>query len=275
MLWGGSWVVLAVFFSAGRYLNSYYIAALSPAVAAICGLGVSLCGPPPWPARVRLTMLAACAICAGYGLYLLNGAAVVPAWIAATAVAVFVAAAGLLLLAPWLAGLGRRGGLLIPVLACASLIVLPASASASTVARGLGPFDTPFESRQISMATSVRGEEPGAGRHVRAAAREQDQFPILLGTDTSGLAAPYILASGREVLPIGGYFGAAPAPTLAAVRSDISNGYVQLFLLPIRPASPDPRVRWIEANCTQVGASSPLRPVQFANYRCARAVTSP
>ena len=138
VLWGGWWVVLAVFFSTGRYLNSYYIAALTPAVAALCGVGVSLCGPPPWSARVRLTMVAACAVGLGYGLYLLNGAAVVPAWIVPTAVAVFIAAAGLLLLAPWLAGLGPRGRLLIPVLACASLIALPASAAATAVARGLG-----------------------------------------------------------------------------------------------------------------------------------------
>ena len=62
----------------------------------------------------------------------------------------------------------------------------------------------------------------------------------------------------------------APAPTLATLRSDISNGYVNLFELPIRPASPDPRLRWIEANCTQTGASSPLRPIQFATYRCGR-----
>jgi 4-amino-4-deoxy-L-arabinose transferase-like glycosyltransferase len=272
--WGGWWVVLAIFFSAGRYLNSYYIAALTPAVAALCGVGVSLCGPPPWSARVRLTMAAACAICAGYGLYLLNGAAIVPAWIVPTAVAVFVAAAGLLLLAPSLPRwFGDRGRLLIPVLACASLIALPASASASTVARGLGPFDTPFESQQISAGT--QSEARNRAQVAMFVQRlEQDQFPILLGTDTSGLAAPYILASGREVLPIGGYFGAAPAPTLATLRSDINLGYVQLFLLPIRPASPDPRVRWIEANCTQVGASNPLRPVQYANYRCPRDVTS-
>jgi hypothetical protein len=178
-------------------------------------------------------------------------------------VAVFVAAAGLLLLG--------RGGLVIPVLACASLIVLPASASASTVARGLGPFDTPFESRQIRMGTQSEARNRAQVAMFVRQLEQQGQYSILLGTDTSGLAAPYILASGREVLAIGGYFGAAPVPTLATVRSDISHGDVQLFLLPIRPASPDPRVRWIEANCTQVGASSPLRPIQFANYRCARA----
>ena len=53
VLWGGWWLVLAVFFSVGTYLNSYYVAALVPAVAALCGTGIAGCGPGPWPARVR------------------------------------------------------------------------------------------------------------------------------------------------------------------------------------------------------------------------------
>ena len=47
MLWGGWWLILAVFFSAGTYLNSYYVAALVPAVAALCGTGLAACGPGP------------------------------------------------------------------------------------------------------------------------------------------------------------------------------------------------------------------------------------
>jgi len=269
VLWGGWWAVLAVFFSAGTYLNSYYIAALTPAIAAICGIGLSLCGPPPWPARVRLTVLAVCAACVGYGLYLLRGAAVVPGWIVPAALAAFAAAAAVLL-APRLApGPGGHGRLAVPVLACACVFVLPASASASTVIRGLGPFDTPFESGKISAVTQA-GAASGARltRFMHQIELQQGGIRILFGTDTSALAAPYILASGREVLPIGGYLGGAPAPTLAAVRSEISHGYVHLFLLPIRPASPDPRLRWIEANCTQVQVTSPLRPVQYAYYRC-------
>ena len=265
VLWGGWWVVLAVFFSAGTYLNSYYVAALTPPVAAICGVGVSLCGPTPWSTRVRLTVLAACAACVGYGMYLLHGAAVVPGWIVPTALVAFAVTALALLWAEELArGPGRRGRLVIPVVACASVLVLPASASATTVIRGLGPFDTPFESRLISTATqSFAATWPRLTAAVQRMEQQQAGFPILFGTDTSVLAAPYILASGREVLPIGGYLGGAPTPTLATLQSDISDGRVQMFILPIRPASPDPRLRWIEANCTpvQVAPATP-RPVE-------------
>ena len=292
VLWGGWWVVLAVFFSAGTYLNSYYVAALTPAVAAMCGVGVSLCGPPPWPARVRLTMLGVSAVCVGYGLYLLHGAALVPVWVAPTALAIFVVAAGLLLLAPWLqASPGPRGRLVIPVVACASVLALPASASASSVARGLGPFDTPFESGQVSTVTqSFARTWPRLSASLQRIAQRHSGVRILFGTDTSGLAAPWILATGREVLPIGGYLGGVPAPTLATLRSDISHGYVYLFLLPTRPPSPDPRLRWIETHCTplqptpppsphpaqasaqpQTTAAQPaphLPPVQYSYFRC-------
>jgi len=264
VLWGGWWVVLAAFFSAGAYLNSYYIAALAPAIAALCGVGVSLCGPPPWPARVRLTVLAACFACVGYGLYLVDGAALVPRWILPAALLAFAAAA--LLMAP---GPASRGRLVVPVLACASVLVLPASASVGTVARGLGPFDTPFESRQVSAFTqSLAADWTRLTTFMRRIEQQQGRSRIPLGIDTSALAAPYILVSGREVLPIGGYLGGLPVPTLATLRSEISHGDVRLFLLPIEPPDPDPRLLWIEGHCTQTEATDPQATIRYAYFRC-------
>ena len=91
VLWGGWWLVLAVFFSAGTYLNSYYVAALVPAVAALCGTGIAACGPRPWPARVRLVVAATVLGCAGYGAYLMSGTVSGP--VVLTVVALVVAAA--------------------------------------------------------------------------------------------------------------------------------------------------------------------------------------
>jgi hypothetical protein len=90
----------------------------------------------------------------------------------------------------------------------------------------------------------------------------------LFGTDTSGLAENYILYSGREVLPIGGYLGNVPAPTLATLRADISRGYVRGFVLPVSPPGPDPRVRWIESHCIRQPQPPHRRPVPYANFFC-------
>ena len=94
MLWGGWWLILAVFFSAGTYLNSYYVAALVPAVAALCGAGLAACGPRPWSARVRLIVAATVLGCAGYGAYLMSGTASGPLLLTVLALVVAAAAVG-------------------------------------------------------------------------------------------------------------------------------------------------------------------------------------
>jgi 4-amino-4-deoxy-L-arabinose transferase-like glycosyltransferase len=91
VLWGGWWLVLAVFFSVGTFINAYYVAALAPAVAALCGTGIAACGARPWPARVRLIVAATVLGCAGYCAYLMSGTASGP--VVLTVVALVVAAA--------------------------------------------------------------------------------------------------------------------------------------------------------------------------------------
>ncbi len=265
VLWGGWWLVLAVFFSAGTYLNSYYVAALVPAVAALCGIGVAACGPRPWPARVRLIVAATVLGCVGYGAYLMSGTASGPVVLTLVALVVAVSAAGQLLLRA--SGLG--GHLTAIGFAGAAVLLLPAAASVSCVIRGLGPFDTPFESAQTARSTQVLAAN--APILTRAVQRLELQTPpgdALFGTDTSGLAENYILYSGREVLPIGGFLGNVPAPTLATLQADIGRGYVRGFVLPVSPAGPDPRVRWIESHCTRQPQPPHLRPVPYANFFC-------
>ncbi len=280
VLWGGWWLVLAVFFSAGTYINAYYVAALVPAVAALCGAGLAACGPRPWSARVRLLVAVAVLGCAGYGAYLMSQTSTGPAGLTVAALLLAVAA-GALLLSPVL---GRVRGLAAPVLAGPvfagtvfagtvlsglAVLLLPAAASVSSVAQGLGPFDTPFESSLLAHRNQLLAAN--APTLTQAIARIELQVPpgdALFGTDTSGLAENYILYSGREVLPIGGYLGNVPAPTLAALKADISRGYVHVFVLPVSPSGTDPRVLWIESNCTREPRPAGARPVPYADFLC-------
>ena len=66
-------------------------------------------------------------------------------------------------------------------------------------------------------------------------------------TDSSILAAPYILATGREILPIGGYQGGVPAPSLSEIQRRIAAEEVRIFVVP--PVSGDPRIVWITTHC--------------------------
>jgi 4-amino-4-deoxy-L-arabinose transferase-like glycosyltransferase len=265
VLWGGWWLVLAVFFSAGTYLNSYYVAALIPAVAALFGTGIAACGPRPWPARVRLIAAATVLGCVGYGAYLMSGTASGPVVLTVVALIMAVNAAAQLLLP----ASGRAGYVAAIVSACVAALLLPAAASVSCVIRGLGPFDTPFESSKTAHNNqALAAGAPAITRAVRRLELETPPGDALFGTDTSGLAQNFILYSGREVLPIGGFLGNVPAPTLATLQADISRGYVRIFMLPVSPPGPDPRVRWIESHCARQ-PQPPNRPsVPFANFFC-------
>jgi 4-amino-4-deoxy-L-arabinose transferase-like glycosyltransferase len=265
VLWGGWWLVLAVFFSAGQYLNSYYVAALVPAVAALCGTGIAACGPRPWPARLRLIVAATVLGCAGYGAYLMSGTASGP--VVLTVVALIVAAAAVAVLL--LPASGRARQLTAVALAGAAVLLLPVAASVSCVIRGLGPFDTPFESSKAARVSHLLAANGAA--FTMAAQRLSLHTPpgdALFATDTSGLAANYILYGGREVLPIGGYLGNVPAPTLATLQADIGRGYVEVFVLPVSPPGTDPRVRWIESHCTRQPPPPDRPPVPYANFFC-------
>ena len=249
VLWGGWWLVLAVFFSAGTYLNSYYVAALIPAVAALCGTGIAA------------TVLG----CAGYGAYLMSGTASGPVELTVVALVVAAAAVAQLLLP----ASGKAGHLTAVAFAGAAVLLLPAAASVSGVIGGLGPFDTPFESPETAHNNqALAAAAPALTRAVQRLELQTPPADALLGTDTSGLAENYILYSGREVLPIGGFLGNVPAPTLATLQADISRGYVRGFVLPVSPPGPDPRVRWIESHCTRQPQRPHRRPVPYATFFC-------
>ncbi len=265
VLWGGWWLVLAVFFSVGTYLNSYYVAALIPAVAALCGTGITACGPRPWPARVRLIVAATVLGCVGYGAYLMSGTASGPLELTLVALVVAAGATALLLLP----ASGKASYLTAVAFAGGAVLLLPAAASVSCVIRGLGPFDTPFESSKTVHNNQVlAAAAPALTRAVQRLELQTPPADALFGTDTSGLAQDYILYSGREVLPIGGFLGNVPAPTLATLQADISRGYVRGFVLPVSPPGPDPRVRWIESHCTRQPPPPHRRPVPYASFVC-------
>jgi 4-amino-4-deoxy-L-arabinose transferase-like glycosyltransferase len=270
VLWGGWWLVLAVFFSVGTYLNSYYVAALVPAIAALCGTGIAACGPRPWPARVRRIVAATALGCAGYGAYLMSGTVSGPVVLTVVALIVAAAAAALLLLPA-----ADRAGYLT-AFAGAAVLLLPAAASVSCVIGGLGPFDTPFESSKTAHNNQLlAADAPNLTRAVRQLELQTPPGDALFGTDTSGLAQSYILYSGREVLPIGGYLGNVPAPTLGTLQADISRGYVHVFVLPVSPTGPDPRVRWLESHCVREPPPPNRRPVPYAYFFCALPTAHP
>ena len=266
VLWGLWLGVLGAFFSAGGYPNSYYVAALAPAIGALCGTGVAVA----WRRREELAAQACLAgavlASVGYGVYLLSGGTRVPGWLVPVAVG-----AGVL----GVLGLGaarRAGGEEAPTgalvaLAIACALLLPGVASALMVVRGLGPFAAPYEPSSATISRAEARRTRRLDEQIVEALSLTYGTPMAMATDSSILAAPYILATGREILPIGGFQGGIPAPTLAQLRQYVDSGQVRAMLVP--RASSDPRIVWIRDHCAAPEQSGSEASGATALYDCA------
>jgi 4-amino-4-deoxy-L-arabinose transferase-like glycosyltransferase len=59
----------------------------------------------------------------------------------------------------------------------------------------------------------------------------RDGASYLMAVGSWETASPYILATGQEVMPLGGFSGTVPSPTLAAVKDLVRTGQLRFFLI--------------------------------------------
>jgi 4-amino-4-deoxy-L-arabinose transferase-like glycosyltransferase len=265
VLWGVWLGVLGAFFSAGGYPNSYYVAALSPAIGALCGTGVAVAWRRREEPAAQACLAGGVIASIGYGIYLLGGGTRVPGWLAPAAACAGILGALALIAARRTDGVrAPTGGAVAFAIACA--LLLPAVASVLMVIRGLGPFAAPFEpsSATISRAQAARTRQ--LDEQVVEELTSTYGTPMAMATDSSILAAPYILATGREILPIGGFQGGIPAPTLGQLQRYIHSGQVRAMLIP--RVSSDPRIVWIRAHCAAPAQSPSEGGGDTALYDC-------
>lgn len=255
LLWGAWLVVLAALFSSDRYINSYYLVALAPAIAALCGIGLSSewDGIARRPSRLALAGLVAA--CAGYALLLTASSAGHWWWLVALGSLMALAAIVALLATPW-----RRLGL---ALAGVSLLVLPAATTGLVVAQGLGAFSTPFQPAEATRYTTT---EPETFQR-RELTVTSDEDGIVSAVYTTALAAPWIMVTGEEYLPIGGYSGENPAPSLAALEHLVASGRVSLVFIPVHLVPRDPRLFWVREHCSG-GGLEPPGGTELGEYDC-------
>jgi hypothetical protein len=255
LLWGGWLLVLAVAFSSTSTANSYYTAALAPAIAAITAVALV----EVWrrdSARARVLAAAGVVGTALYAGFLISGPTPgAPRGLRLLLTVLTLVAVGLLLASAmrrhrrgWL-----RGGLSVGLLAA---LLVPTLGATEIVALGAGAFDTPFESRAeaigihklfVAVPALIQRTLPGLER-------AQGNPPDLLATQSAAVASVFSYPTGQEVLPIGGFTGTGPTPTLGQLREEIATGRFHLVLT---FPSPDPRVVWISRHCRPVGRSAP------------------
>jgi 4-amino-4-deoxy-L-arabinose transferase-like glycosyltransferase len=269
VLWSAWLLILGVSFSSGIYINSYYLAALSPAIAAICGLGADLYWRHRSERTAQAVLAVALAATAGYGVVLLAQGLHVPPWILPSCLA--ITAVGILAVAVMLRASQKLAGWLGAV-ALASFVPFSACASATVVSEKLGPFSVPYGPRATAHRhVSLSKVEAETTKLMRQLQRHYGTR-IALANYTSALTSNYILYSGMEVLPIGGYTGLFPSPTVKTLARLVATGQVRLFQVPIRPKIDDPRVTWIRNHCRQIETFNPIaRDAQLAAFVCQKA----
>ena len=80
----------------------------------------------------------------------------------------------------------------------------------------------------IFGSTSLTASQQQLYRYVSA---HRDGAGYLLAVSSWSEASAYILATGQEVMPMGGFSGSVPEPTLARVKQLVATGQLRFFLL--------------------------------------------
>jgi len=290
VLWGAWLLILGVTFSAATYVQTYYTAVLTPAIAAIlAAAAVSVLVPgetgDPSNAGVpgkagdpgetgdpstkrfrgdvarRIGLAVVSAGTTAYAVWLVpaQGAHIagwlVPAIIAVGAVAVVVAIGSALI---------KRAALTAAAVTAvlAAALWAPAVASVGLAANHESAFDTPFEATRLAALTASVPARLALLQRVTIPRLEKLRAgaPDLLAAQSSYIASLFIYTSGLEALPIGGFTGTIPSPTLSQLQADIRDR--QFHLVVALSASTDPRIQWISEHCNSLAGTT---------YYCVRA----
>jgi 4-amino-4-deoxy-L-arabinose transferase-like glycosyltransferase len=119
----------------------------------------------------------------------------------------------------------------------------PVAARRPAVAEGAARYAERFADLPAGGGFAPAGAGGGIGSSATAAltsaeqrlndyvSAHRDGASYLMAVDSWDTASPYILATGQEVMPMGGFSGTVPAPTLAAVKHLVSTGQLRFFLI--------------------------------------------
>ena len=258
ILWTGWLVSMVLVFSDVFIMHAYYTAALSPPIAAILGAGVASL----WESRAESRSVAmrrggaaglVFAGSVGYNIWLTRSSgADAPTWLEPLAISIGVVA-GLLLLAS-VAAWPRRWLLAVAlVVGTVALLVIPAAGAFQLASDHQGFTNTPFESKKTTAQYAALlglSSSKEAASIVPVFEKLQMDSPYVMAVYTSAVASIFIAASGKEFLPIGGFTGSIPEPTISQLEGMIRVGKFHLALL---TGGHDPRLTWIAHHCQHLG----------------------
>ena len=191
VLWA-AWLFLTwCFFASSHSINSYYLAAFAPAIAALCGMGLALA----WHVRerpgVRAVVGGTVVAATAYGLYLLPSDAGVRPWIVASTLALALAAVAAVAvsLRPRPASWTVRAAVGLSAVALSAGTVW---ASATAVVAELGPFDSPYQPAALTAADHAANARSAANVAVlpRIAAKVAPTVSVITAETSAQSSVP-------------------------------------------------------------------------------------
>jgi 4-amino-4-deoxy-L-arabinose transferase-like glycosyltransferase len=160
-----------------------------------------------------------------------------------------------------LAGVATGVAAMLAAPATWALSVLDPAYAGTSFDAVAGPYGKPFASAIRGSVTATLG---GTDKRIYAyVSAHRDGARYLMAAQDSDQASPYILATGQEVLALGGFSGLAPEPTLAHVQQLVSRGQLRFFQLGGGPGGAAARgtsfervkiISWVESSCRRVPA---------------------
>ena len=315
LLWGGWLGIYLLVFSAGSVAgHTYYMGVIAAPLAALSGAALVQLwrayragGAGAWalPVTVAASAVWGALVAQDYPKFL---PWLAPAVLALGLASVLLLAVPLLRAAPSGGRRTRPGPAVFGLAAGLAAVLLAPAAWTSSIFdsayshSGMGAVG-PVSVFKRPAATGAHGGGPDAeafqamariwGGHSQQLSHGQRQLMSYLNAHRGGarylfattdwsVASPYILATGAEVLPMGGFTDQVPSPTLPALEQTIASGGLQYVLLgqpsPLSgPASADTvaakATALVSKRCQQVPPGSYGGGVEGQRlYHCTRSV---
>jgi 4-amino-4-deoxy-L-arabinose transferase-like glycosyltransferase len=238
LMWGLWLAVTSLAFSAGSVAHASYTAALAAPLAALCGAGLvafwrgyQRAAHPVW------LLPAAIAAETGWTVYLLTKYPAFLPWLSAVILVLAATGIAALVVARGGSGAGRRLAAVGLLAGVAAMTTAPTAWSLSTLdSRYAGTILDAYAGPNASSRAGSFSETTGTltapqTRLLDYVRSHRGHAGYLFAADSWSTASPYVLASGAPVLPLGGFSGQAPTPTLARFKQLVATGQVRYTLL--------------------------------------------
>jgi 4-amino-4-deoxy-L-arabinose transferase-like glycosyltransferase len=255
IVWG-SWLVVTVltFSLMAGIFHQYYTVALAPAVGALVGIGAGVV----WGQRDQawaIGLLAGLTLVTGIWSFVLlaRSDSFLP-WLRWVVLVVAFAGAATLLAGRWYSGTTLRAGVALALVAALAGPTAYSLQTVSTAHTGAIPTAGPaVTGASFGRGGVFPGGFPGVGglggggfgggglgglldgsrpsaAMTALLLQDADSYSWVAAAVGSNSAAGYQLATQRPVMPVGGFNGSDPSPTLAQFKADVAAGRIHYFI---------------------------------------------